>query len=125
MGDQSDFVGYLHVQPALSEPEIALVNRISGSIYLDRQDGGLRAVDEEEAAHRELTSDAPRGWSLDLLPGLLLEHLMSTFLGPGAAAEGRAGFEAFTCDHVLNGMVVGSRRDNRRAEAEAGMGGEG
>ncbi|MBC7277112.1 hypothetical protein [Nocardioides sp.] len=41
-----------------------------------------------------------------------LKYLMMTFLTAGAKAEGPAGFEDFTCDHVLNGMVVGSRRDN-------------
>jgi len=42
-----------------------------------------------------------------------LKYLMATYLVPGATAWGRPGFEAFTCDHILNGMVVGSRRDNR------------
>jgi hypothetical protein len=130
MGYQTDFVGYLHVQPALAESEIVLVNRISGSIYHQRQDAGLRAVDDEEAALRELTADAPPGWSnwtacsqgccLSYDGGdkanymaPWLKYLMATFLVPGAPAEGRPGFEGFSCDHVLNGMVVGSRRDNR------------
>ena len=39
-----------------------------------------------------------------------LKFLMATFLVPGAPAEG---IDELTCDHVLNGMVVGSRRDNR------------
>lgn len=131
MGYQTDFVGYLHIQPALTVPEITVVNRISGSIYLDRQDGGLRAIDDEEATLRELTADAPFGWSNwsacrqgcclsydggdkanHMIPWL--KFLMATFLVPGAAAQGRPGFEQFTCDHVLNGMVVGSRRDNRQ-----------
>ena len=130
MGYQTDFIGYLHVQPALTEPEITLVNRISGSIYHDRQDAGLRAVDDEEAAVSALTAGAPRGWSNwtacsqgcclsydggdkanHMIPWL--KYLMATFLVPGASAEGRPGFEQFTCDHVVNGMVVGSRRDNR------------
>jgi hypothetical protein len=42
-----------------------------------------------------------------------LKYLMDTYLVPGAPAPGTAGFEEFTGDHVLNGMVVGSRRDNR------------
>jgi hypothetical protein len=130
MGYQTDFVGYLHVQPALTEPEIALVNRISGSIHLDRDRSGLRAVEEEDAALCELTADAPYGWSNwtccsqgcclsydggdkanHMVPWL--KYLMATFLVPGATAAERTGFEELTCDHVLNGMVVGSRRDNR------------
>jgi hypothetical protein len=39
---------------------------------------------------------------------------MATYLVPGATAAGKPGFEGFTCDHYLNGMVVGSRRDNRQ-----------
>lgn len=39
-----------------------------------------------------------------------LRFLMATFLVPGATAEGVRGV---TCDHVLTGMVVGSRRDTR------------
>jgi hypothetical protein len=33
---------------------------------------------------------------------------MDTFLVPGATANG---VDGMTCDHVLRGMVVGSRRD--------------
>ena len=79
---------------------------------------------------RELSLAAPRGWSnwTACTSGCCLSHdggdkanhmgpwltyLMDTFLVPGAAARGRAGFEQLTCDHVLNGMVIGSRRDNR------------
>jgi hypothetical protein len=39
-----------------------------------------------------------------------LEFLMRTFSVPGATAEG---VREMTCDHVLNGMVIGSRRDTR------------
>ena len=130
MGYQTDFVGYLHVTPSLNPHEVELVNRISGSIYLDRREAGLRAVDEKDAVLRELSLAAPRGWSNwtacaggcclsydggdkanHMVPWL--SYLMDTFLVPGAAARGRAGFEQLTCDHVLNGMVIGSRRDNR------------
>ncbi|MGN6610663.1 MAG: hypothetical protein ACTHLJ_02720 [Angustibacter sp.] len=39
-----------------------------------------------------------------------LKFLMASFLVPGAAA---GGLQGMTCDHVLNGIVVGSRRDHR------------
>lgn len=87
-------------------------------------------ADERAAMIREIGGDSPHGWtnwtvcakgcclSYDggdkanhMVPWL--KYLMTTFLVPGAAAEHRPGFEAFTCDHVLNGMVVGSRRDTR------------
>lgn len=64
MGYQTDFIGYLEIDPPLGQREITVVNRISGS----------------------------------------------PFLVPGATAERIRGM---TCDHVLNGMVVGSRRDTR------------
>ncbi|MFI5624945.1 hypothetical protein ACIA03_15890 [Nocardioides sp. NPDC051685] len=130
MGYQTDFIGYLQVLPELNGEERALVNRISGSVYLDRGRTGLSGVDDQEAARLALCSQAPRGWSNwtacpngcclsydggdkanHMIPWL--KFLMATFLVPGAQAQGRAGFDAFTCDHVLNGMVVGSRRDNR------------
>ncbi|WP_166139223.1 hypothetical protein [Nocardioides ochotonae] len=38
------------------------------------------------------------------------EFLLATFLVPGASAEGTS---ELTCDHVVTGMVVGSRRDTR------------
>lgn len=133
MGYQTDFVGYLEVAPALNDREITLINRISGSIFIDRPTGALRVADEvTELAEsvRKLEAAMPRGWSNwsacpqgcclsydggdkanHMVPWL--KHLMATFLVPGATAAGLPGFEELTCDHVLNGMVVGSRRDNR------------
>ena len=130
MGYQTDFLGYLHVQPALVEAEIALVNRISGSRFSPDPVGPLRAVGDWEAALSDLGVGAPRGWSNwaacpegcclsydggDKANHMIgwLKHLMGTFLVPGATVQGRPEFEEFTCDHVLNGMVVGSRRDTR------------
>jgi hypothetical protein len=129
MGYQTDFVGYLHVQPALNESEIALVNAIArGRIGSD--DGGLRSVDDVNASRIQLESGAPRGWSNweacsqgcclsydggdkanHMVPWLT--YLLATYLVPGAETTGKAGYEALTCDHFVNGMVVGSRRDNR------------
>jgi hypothetical protein len=133
MGYQTDFVGYLHVQPSLNEAEIALVNAISHK-PVDREYGFLRSVDDVAASRLELRASEPPGWSNweacsegcclsydggdkanHMIPWL--KHLMATYLVPGADAEGRAGFEELTCDHVVNGMVVGSRRDNRELYA--------
>lgn len=130
MGYQTDFIGYLQVLPELNSGERDLVNRISGSMYADRRETGPRALDENEAGLMALRAGAPQGWSnwyvcpqgccLSYDGGDKANHmvpwlrfLMSTFLIPGAAASDHADLEAFTCDHVLNGMVVGSRRDNR------------
>lgn len=80
---------------------------------------------------RELVSRSPRGWSnwtacsqgccLSYDGGDKANHmvswlrfLMSTILVP-RAADGRT--DETTSSHVLNGMVVGSRRDNRELYA--------
>jgi hypothetical protein len=130
MGYQTDFVGYLHVQPALNEAEIELINNIARIDY-ERQRGGLRPVDDRLGSTLSLLGSAPGGWSswAACLEGCCLsydggdkanymipwlKYLMATYLVPGAPAADESGFEDFTCDHVLNGMVVGSRRDNRQ-----------
>ena len=61
MGYQTDFVGYLHVQPALNEAEVAFVNATRGRF--DRDYATLRTVDDVEASQIELMSGAPYGWS--------------------------------------------------------------
>lgn len=130
MGYQTDFIGYLQILPELNRDERDLVNQISGSVYADRRETGMRLLTEDEGELAALRAAAPQGWSNwyvcpqgcclsydggdkanHMVPWL--NYLMSTFLTPGAAAADRASLESFTCDHVLNGMVVGSRRDNR------------
>ena len=127
MGYQTDFIGYLQIDPPLGERERVFVNRISGSPFLQESIGNLRVADEDDEVLRRLMTGAPRGWSnwtvcpqgccLSYDGGDKANHmapwlkfLMATFLAPGAAAEGIHGI---TCDHVLTGMVVGSRRDTR------------
>ncbi len=127
MGYQTDFIGYLQLEPPLGPLERSFINRISGSPFLQEPGGALRVADEDEEVLRELTRSAPRGWSnwtscpqgcclsydggdkaTHLAPWL--KFLMATFLVRGATAEG---IDGFTCNHVLSGMVVGSRRDTR------------
>lgn len=127
MGYQTDFIGYLHIEPPLGTRERSFINRLSGSLFLKESGGSLRVADEDDEVLRALMRRAPRGWSnwtvcaqgccLSYDGGDKANHmvpwltfLMGTFLTPGASAEGVSGV---TCDHVLNGMVVGSRRDNR------------
>lgn len=129
MGYHTDWIGYLHVQPALNEHEIDLINRISGSIFAAAPEPGSE-VAGRVGATRDLMVGAPPGhsnWSacpqgccLSYDGGDKANHmatwlkfLLATFLVPGAIASGGGGFEWLTCDHFLNGMVVGSRRDNR------------
>ncbi|WP_109508680.1 hypothetical protein [Nocardioides speluncae] len=130
MGYQTDFVGYLHVDPPLNAREIELINSISHSIYLDRRPSGPRALGEDEGVINAVKAEAPWGWSNwtscakgcclsydggdkanQMVPWL--KYLMASFLVPGATVQSLPEAGALTCDHVLNGMVVGSRRDNR------------
>jgi hypothetical protein len=129
MGYQTDFIGYLHVDPPLNEAEIAWVNATT-LCMIEEDRSGLRHVGDAEASRLELAAGAPPGWSNwaacpkgcclsydggdkanHMVPWL--KHLMATYLVPGAQASEKFGFEDFTCDHFLNSMVVGSRRDNR------------
>lgn len=133
MGYQTDFVGYLHVQPALNDDEIRLLNSVAHHLPLT-EGGGLQTVDRETARLHTVLARSPCGWSNweacqegcclsydggdkanHMIPWL--KYLMATLLVPGASVNGTENFEAFTCDHVFNGMVVGSRRDNRELYA--------
>jgi hypothetical protein len=127
VGYQTDFVGYLEIEPPLEERERSLVNRISGSVFMRNADTGLRVADGEDELLRDLMRDAPRGWSNwtacpqgcclsydggdkanHMVPWL--EFLMATLLvGSRTALGGDAAAGART----VNGMVIGSRRDNR------------
>ena len=127
MGYQTDFIGYLEIELPLGPRERSFINRTSGSLFLQESGGALRVADEDDEVLRELMGGAPRGWSnwtvcpegccLSYDGGDKANHmapwlkfLMATFLVPEAAAEG---IDGLSCDHVLSGMVVGSRRDTR------------
>lgn len=127
MGYQTDFIGYFQIAPPLGERERSFINRVSGSLFLHDSGGNLRVADEDDEVLRQLLAGAPHGWSnwtvcpqgccLSYDGGDKANHMvpwlkfvMATFLVPEAKAVGTS---AFACDHVLNGMVVGSRRDTR------------
>ncbi|MEQ6901827.1 hypothetical protein [Nocardioides sp. YIM 152588] len=138
MGYQTDFVGYLQIDPPLGPRERSAINRIAGSPYLREPGAPLRVADEDDELLRGLLRDAPRGWSnwgvcdegccLSYNGGDKANHmvpwlrfLMATFLVPGAPVEGIPGM---TCDHLLTGMVVGSRRDTRELFSITARGGD-
>jgi hypothetical protein len=127
MGYQTDFIGYLQIDPPLGERERAFVTKISGSLFLHQTGGSLHMTDEDAEVLRGLMHGAPPGWSnWTVCPqgcclsydggdkanfmAAWLKFLMATFFVPGAAAEG---IDGLSCAHIMNGMVVGSRRDNR------------
>jgi len=61
MGYQTDFIGYLQIEPPLGPRERSLINRISGSVFLQESSGGLRVADEDDEVLRELVTRAPGG----------------------------------------------------------------
>ncbi|MCW2785775.1 MAG: hypothetical protein JWP74_2292 [Marmoricola sp.] len=114
MGYQTDFVGYLHVQPPLNESEILMVN----SMRLRREDesNAPQGWSSWEACDRGCCLSYDGGDKANFMAPWL-KYVMATYLIPGADVHGQAGFEDFGCNHVLNGMVIGSRRDNRELYA--------
>jgi len=63
VGYQTDFVGYLQIEPPLGARERSFINRISGSLFLQETGGSLRVPHEDDEVLRELMHGAPRGWS--------------------------------------------------------------
>lgn len=61
MGYQTDFVGYLQIDPPLGPRERSFINRVSGSLFLQDPNGGLHVADQEDEALGELVRQAPRG----------------------------------------------------------------
>lgn len=100
MGYQTDFVGHLKVEPPLDEKEARLINGIAGCAVAD------------DAVQAVVRDGAPRGWSnwsacargccLSYDGGDKANHMVPWLRFLMGLIDG----------HVLNGIVVGSRRDN-------------
>lgn len=140
MAYRTDFIGHVEVRPGLNEAEVAYLAAFTGSRRWRRPEGPyavpLAACEPEPVASRDWhlpASGQPTLWC-DWVPcwdgccltwegeerfagvGSWLGYLIDHFLRPGATA-GRVTdpqFDGFTFDHVLDGMVVGSRRDNKQ-----------
>lgn len=142
MGYTTDFIGHIDIAPSLNADEIAYLSAFSASRRFDRP-GGPYAVPGNPAAEdqddfpvdvRKRVPDGQPGLWCDWVPcwdGCCLaydgtekfyqpvrwlEYLIDHFLRPGAhAADSEEPLLAgFTFDHVLNGVVVGCRRDNKQ-----------
>jgi hypothetical protein len=141
MGHTTDFIGHIDIAPALNEPEIAYLRAFSASRRWERPGGPYEVPDKPRAD--ELRPVEGNGYNVPApgQPGLWcdwepcwdgcclayngvekfygavewLRYLIEHFLRPGAKAlhSGNAAFVHFTFDHVLEGMVVGCRRDNK------------
>jgi hypothetical protein len=138
VGYTTDFIGHIDIAPALNGEEIAYLTAFSSSRRCARP-GGPYAVPGNPRAE-ELTTevsnrvpDGQPGYWCNWVPCwdgcclaynghekfygsiLWLRYLIEHFLKPGAEASrsGERWFEGFTFDHVLEGLVVGCRRDNK------------
>jgi hypothetical protein len=141
MGYTTDFIGHIDIDPALNEHEINYLSAFSASRRFDRT-GGPYAVPGNPAAERadcaptetyNRTAPGQPGlwcqwvpcWDGCCLafngnekfysPVRWLSYLITHFMKPGAVASksGDPHFDGFTFDHVLEGMIVGCRRDNK------------
>jgi hypothetical protein len=141
MGYTTDFIGHIDIEPSLNEAEVAYLTAFSGSRRCLREDGPY-GVPGNPAAEREedlptwqanMVADDQPGYWCDWVPCwegcclafnghekfyspvLWLRYLIKHFLKPGALASGSGlgCFAEFSFDHVLEGMVVACRRDNK------------
>ena len=142
MGYTTDFIGHIDIEPVLNGAEIAYLEAFATSRRFDRP-GGPYVVpadpyDEGPQGARDIdrynrpAPGQPELWCqwTPCLQGCCLgfdgvekfyqpvrwmEYLIDHFLKPGAYAEGTGlpCFADFTFDHVLEGVVVGCRRDNK------------
>jgi hypothetical protein len=141
MGYTTDFIGHIDIEPALNAEEIAYLSAFSESRRFDRPGGpydvpGNPRAENTDDVDVRLYNRPPEGqpglWC-DWVPcwdgcclayngnekfyGAVtwLRYLIDHFLAPRALASrsGDARFAGFTFDHVLEGTVVGCRRDNK------------
>ncbi len=137
MGYTTDFVGHVDVAPRLNNDEILYLTAFSRSRRGEREEGPY-AVPGNPYAPDELPLRAPvaegqPGYRCDWVPcwdgccltyngaekfygsTAWLRYLIDHFLKPGAFASTLGGpqFAGFTFDHVLDGTVVGCRRDTK------------
>lgn len=140
MAYRTDFIGHVEVRPGLNQAEVAYLLAFTRSRRWRRPEGPYAVpaspYEPEPLASRSWHVPAPGQPTLwcDWAPcwdgccltwegderfggvGTWLGYLVDHFLKPGAVAS-RTGdplFSGFTFDHVLDGMVVGCRRDNKQ-----------
>ncbi|WP_109506495.1 hypothetical protein [Nocardioides speluncae] len=141
MGYTTDFVGHVDIDPALNEDEINYLTAFSASRRFDRAGGPYAVPGNPAAEQRGETAIEAYNRSAPGQPGLWcqwtpcwdgcclafdgtekfyspvrwMSYLIEHFLKPGAQASRSDDpqFAGFTFDHVLDGMIVGCRRDNK------------
>ena len=134
MGYTTDFTGCVRIEPPLNAAEAEFLQRFADSRRM-RYVEGPYVVDESRPVTEDgynLPSDGQPGLWCQWVPceGVAddnrvhpaaalewdqgekfyesaewMKYLIDHFLKPGAVAEGQPGFEAFTFDHVVNGVI--------------------
>lgn len=139
MGYSTDFVGNLTITPSLNEAEIEYLAAFSASRRCERPGGpyvvpGNPRAETSESFPGDSYNEPAQGqpqlwcawttcWEGDCLAWSgteksyameqWLRYLIAHFLKPSGRAAGHPGFEDFTFDHRVDGMVVGCRRDTK------------
>ncbi|GAA2753018.1 hypothetical protein [Kitasatospora cinereorecta] len=131
MGYTTEFTGRITVEPPLGEHEIAYLRKFAGTRRMDRANGPYyvdgtgvagQGDDADIRDHGKPPAGQPGLWCQwePTDDGTAIEwngsekfydatewmaYLVDHFLKPGAHAQGEPGFEDFTFDHVLNGVI--------------------
>jgi hypothetical protein len=141
MGYTTDYIGHIDIEPGLNEAELAYLIAFSESRRCVRTGDPYAVPDDPRADDRRtfpgntyhVPPEGQPGLWCDWVPcwdgcclayngverfygGVTwLHYLIDHFLKPGAAASrsGDPTFSDFGFDHVLEGLVVGCRRDNK------------
>lgn len=139
MGYSTDFVGNLIITPRLNDAEIEYLTAFSASRRCERSGGpyavpGNPRAETSEGFPADTYNQPALGqpqlwcawvtcWDGDCLTWSgteksyameqWLRYLIAHFLKPKGRAFGHPGFQEFTFDHRVDGMVVGCRRDTK------------
>ncbi|MGF1428652.1 hypothetical protein [Kitasatospora sp. LaBMicrA B282] len=126
MGYQTTFTGQVAVEPPLNQQEIAYLRKFAATRREDREGGPYvadyigYAVQGREAdripegqpsrwCNWEATDDGAaiewNGAEKFYNSPEWMTYLIDHFLKPGGAAQGQPGFEHFTFDHTINGVI--------------------
>jgi hypothetical protein len=140
MGYTTDFIGHIDIDPPLNEHEMQYLIAFSKTRHCERPGGEYAVAGNpyvcEDGLSTEQLNAVPPGqpgywchwepcWDGCCLsfngnekfyqPVRWLTYLVEHFLMPDAVASrtGGSAFAGFTFDHVLEGMVIGCRRDTK------------
>lgn len=141
MGYTTDYIGHIDIRPSLNDAEVGYLQAFSDSRRWARPEGPYAVPDDPDGEDlsgydgRALNlppEGQPGPWcdwvpcwdgcclSYDgaerfYAPVPWLRYLIDHFLMPGAVASTKQDprFASFTFDHILEGMVVGCRRDTK------------